>query len=172
MEREGERNIGGKKRQRTATCILVSLYSLLHFFLLVARSAPQAYALAVTGLRLGRRRKLKSAASGEQCRARSIIFSSEQSGVRWKFLPAGYLNRRVIRNHLTRRWVSAHSGIVWLTNLRHKNFFHGIRYEPCSPKNCEWAIENAGIDPKEFSFIDMGCGAARSSSLRGISLPS
>ena len=53
------------------------------------------------------------------------------------------------------------SGIVWLTNLRHKNFVHGIRYEPCSPKNCEWAIENAGIDPTEFSFIDMGCGKGR-----------
>jgi hypothetical protein len=53
------------------------------------------------------------------------------------------------------------SGIVWLTNLRNKNFIHGIRYEPCSPENCEWAIENAGIDPKEFSFIDMGWGKGR-----------
>jgi SAM-dependent methyltransferase len=53
------------------------------------------------------------------------------------------------------------SGVVWLTNLRNKNFIHGIRYEPCFPAHCQWAIENAGIDPKEFSFIDMGCGKGR-----------
>ncbi len=53
------------------------------------------------------------------------------------------------------------SGVVWLTNLRNKNFVHGIRYEPCSPLKCRWAIENSGIDPKEFSFVDIGSGKGR-----------
>ncbi len=53
------------------------------------------------------------------------------------------------------------SGIVWLTNLRSRNFTHGLRYEPCSPEKCNWAMENSGIDPKEFVFIDIGCGKGR-----------
>ena len=53
------------------------------------------------------------------------------------------------------------SGVVWLTNLRNKNFVHGIRYEPCSPVKCRWAIENSGIHPREFSFIDIGSGKGR-----------
>jgi len=53
------------------------------------------------------------------------------------------------------------SGVVWATNLRSRNFPRGIRYEPCAPRLCEWAIENAGIDPKEFCFVDVGCGKGR-----------
>jgi len=52
-------------------------------------------------------------------------------------------------------------GVVWLTNMNNKHFAHGIRYEPCSPTKCNWAIENSGIDPKEFSFIDIGAGKGR-----------
>jgi len=53
------------------------------------------------------------------------------------------------------------SGIVWLTNFRTENSSHGVRYEPCSPMKCGWLMENAGIDPKEFAFIDIGCGKGR-----------
>jgi SAM-dependent methyltransferase len=53
------------------------------------------------------------------------------------------------------------SGIVWLTNFRTENSSHGVRYEPCSPARCSWVMENAGIDPKEFAFIDVGCGKGR-----------
>jgi SAM-dependent methyltransferase len=53
------------------------------------------------------------------------------------------------------------SGIVWLTNFRSSNFHQGVRYEPCSPAKCIWGIENSGIDPKEFGFIDVGCGKGR-----------
>ena len=53
------------------------------------------------------------------------------------------------------------SGVVWLTNLRSNNFTYGVRYEPCSPTTCNWAIENSGIDPKDFCFIDIGSGKGR-----------
>jgi SAM-dependent methyltransferase len=53
------------------------------------------------------------------------------------------------------------SGIVWLTNLQSQNFASGIRYEPCPPRMCEVAIEQAGIDPTQFHFIDVGCGKGR-----------
>src|ERR1017187_1922698 len=53
------------------------------------------------------------------------------------------------------------SGIVWLTNLRSENFARGIRYEPCPPRTCEAAIEQAEIDPTQFYFIDVGCGKGR-----------
>jgi SAM-dependent methyltransferase len=52
-------------------------------------------------------------------------------------------------------------GVVLLTSVTSKNFSQGFRYEPCSPEQCNWAIENAGIDPKDFSFIDIGCGKGR-----------
>ena len=54
------------------------------------------------------------------------------------------------------------SGVVWWTNVCSENFIHGIRYEPCSPRACKWAIEQSGIDPREFAFIDIGCGKGRS----------
>jgi SAM-dependent methyltransferase len=53
------------------------------------------------------------------------------------------------------------SGVVWLTNPHSKNFRHGIRYEPCDPAACSWSIESSGIDPKDFCFVDVGCGKAR-----------
>ena len=53
------------------------------------------------------------------------------------------------------------SGVVWLTNVRNKNFPDGIRYEPCSPTKCRWAIEHSEIDAGEFSFIDVGSGKGR-----------
>src|SRR5262249_29153352 len=53
------------------------------------------------------------------------------------------------------------SGVVWLTNLRSRNFPYGVRYEPCFPASCNWAIEHAGINPREFSFIDIGSGKGR-----------
>jgi SAM-dependent methyltransferase len=52
-------------------------------------------------------------------------------------------------------------GVVWLTNLRSRNFTSGIRYEPCPPKRCRLAIEQADIDPEEFCFVDVGCGKGR-----------
>jgi SAM-dependent methyltransferase len=72
-------------------------------------------------------------------------------------LPKPQINREPFDEAL-----SVHtSGVVWLTNLRSKNFIHGVRYEPCSPVKCKWAIDNSGIDPKEFSFIDIGSGKGR-----------
>jgi SAM-dependent methyltransferase len=53
------------------------------------------------------------------------------------------------------------SGVVWLTNPGSENALHGVRYEPCSVAKCNWLIENAGIDPKQFAFIDVGCGKGR-----------
>lgn len=53
------------------------------------------------------------------------------------------------------------SGVVWLTGVRTENSLHGVRYEPCSVTKCNWLIENAGIDPKEFAFVDVGCGKGR-----------
>jgi SAM-dependent methyltransferase len=53
------------------------------------------------------------------------------------------------------------SGVVWLTNVWAKNSSHGVRYEPCSAAKCKWAMENAGINPQEFTFIDIGCGKGR-----------
>jgi SAM-dependent methyltransferase len=53
------------------------------------------------------------------------------------------------------------SGIVWLTNPQSKNFTSGFRYEPCHPELCTWSIEHAGIDPKDFCFVDVGCGKGR-----------
>jgi SAM-dependent methyltransferase len=53
------------------------------------------------------------------------------------------------------------SGVVWLTNPRSKNFRHGIRYEPYPPTKLRWLIQNSGIDPSEFCFIDVGCGMGR-----------
>jgi SAM-dependent methyltransferase len=53
------------------------------------------------------------------------------------------------------------SGVVLLTNVRSKNFTHGFRYEPCSPTQVRWAIDHSGVDPKEFSYIDIGCGKGR-----------
>jgi SAM-dependent methyltransferase len=52
-------------------------------------------------------------------------------------------------------------GVVWLTNPWSSNFPGGVRYEPCPPPLCKWAIDNAGIDPKEFCFLDVGCGKGR-----------
>lgn len=53
------------------------------------------------------------------------------------------------------------AGVVWLTNLRSKHFASGIRYEPCHPGLCTWVLDNAEINPNEFSFIDIGCGKGR-----------
>lgn len=53
------------------------------------------------------------------------------------------------------------AGIQWWTNPRSENFARGIRYEPCSPELCEIAIERSGIDPKQFTFLDIGCGKGR-----------
>jgi hypothetical protein len=53
------------------------------------------------------------------------------------------------------------SGVVWLTNVWSENSSHGVRYEPCSAAKCNWLIENAGITPKEFAFVDVGCGKVR-----------
>jgi SAM-dependent methyltransferase len=53
------------------------------------------------------------------------------------------------------------SGVVWLTNVWAENSSHGVRYEPCSAAKCKWAIENAGINPNEFAFADVGCGKGR-----------
>src|SRR5207249_1541181 len=51
--------------------------------------------------------------------------------------------------------------IVWLTNVRSKNFPNGIRYEACDPEKCHWAIRNSEVNPGEFYFIDVGCGKGR-----------
>src|ERR1019366_427913 len=53
------------------------------------------------------------------------------------------------------------SGIQWWTNPRSENFARGIRYEPCSPRLCRMAIERTGVDPKQFCFLDIGCGKGR-----------
>jgi len=53
------------------------------------------------------------------------------------------------------------SGIVWLTNPFSKNFTHGIRYQPCAAEACRWAIDAAGIDTKDYCFLDVGCGKGR-----------
>ena len=53
------------------------------------------------------------------------------------------------------------AGIVWLTNPFSENFTHGIRYDPCSPDACRWAIESSNVDTKTFTFIDVGCGKGR-----------
>lgn len=58
-------------------------------------------------------------------------------------------------------WGTETDDVVWLTNPRSKNFVHGVRYEPCSPVSCRWAIENAGIDFSNFHFVDVGCGKGR-----------
>jgi SAM-dependent methyltransferase len=53
------------------------------------------------------------------------------------------------------------SGVVWLTSFQTENSSRGTRYEPCSPAKCNWLMENAGINPKEFVFVDIGCGKGR-----------
>ena len=53
------------------------------------------------------------------------------------------------------------SKLVWLTNVSSHNYVHGIRYEACSPVACQWAIEAAGIDHKDYWFVDVGCGKGR-----------
>lgn len=53
------------------------------------------------------------------------------------------------------------SGIQWWTNPRSENFASGVRYEPCSPELCRMAIERSGVDPKQFCFLDIGCGKGR-----------
>lgn len=53
------------------------------------------------------------------------------------------------------------SGIQWWTNPRSGNFAKGIRYQACSPGLCRMAIERSGVDPKQFSFLDIGCGKGR-----------
>jgi hypothetical protein len=53
------------------------------------------------------------------------------------------------------------SGVVWMTNFKSENSSRGVRYEPCSPSKCRWAMEQAGINPKEFTFIDVGSGKGR-----------
>lgn len=53
------------------------------------------------------------------------------------------------------------SEIQWWTNPRSENFACGIRYEPCSPELCRMAIERSGVDPKQFCFLDIGCGKGR-----------
>jgi SAM-dependent methyltransferase len=53
------------------------------------------------------------------------------------------------------------SKIVWLTNIFSKNYSHSVRYEACNPPDCRWAIEAAGIDYKQFWFVDVGCGKGR-----------
>jgi SAM-dependent methyltransferase len=53
------------------------------------------------------------------------------------------------------------SGVVWLTCPESENFTGGIRYEPCDEGLCRWVIENSGICPGEFSFVDIGCGKGR-----------
>lgn len=53
------------------------------------------------------------------------------------------------------------SGILLWTNPRSENFARGIRYEPCSPDLCRMAIERSGVDPKQFGFLDIGCGKGR-----------
>lgn len=53
------------------------------------------------------------------------------------------------------------AGIHWWTNPYSENFASGIRYEPSAPEVCQMAIERAGIDPKAFCFVDIGCGKGR-----------
>jgi SAM-dependent methyltransferase len=53
------------------------------------------------------------------------------------------------------------AGIQWWTNPRSENFAQGIRYEPCSPEICKIAIDRSGVDPKQFCFLDIGCGKGR-----------
>lgn len=53
------------------------------------------------------------------------------------------------------------SQLVWLTNPFARNYEHGYRYEACDPNSCQWAIETSGINPREFCFIDIGCGKGR-----------
>jgi SAM-dependent methyltransferase len=53
------------------------------------------------------------------------------------------------------------SGVHWWTNPRSQNFAMGIRYQPCSPELCRMAIERSGVDPKQFCFLDVGCGKGR-----------
>ena len=53
------------------------------------------------------------------------------------------------------------AGITWWTNPRSENFASGIRYQPCSLELCRMAIERSGVDPKEFCFLDIGCGKGR-----------
>jgi SAM-dependent methyltransferase len=53
------------------------------------------------------------------------------------------------------------SGVQWWTNPRSENFVRGVRYEPCSPELCRMAIERSGVVPKQFCFLDIGCGKGR-----------
>ena len=52
-------------------------------------------------------------------------------------------------------------GVVWFTCPSSKCFMGGVRYEPCSPSLCRWSIDNSGVDPKAFLFLDIGCGKGR-----------
>jgi SAM-dependent methyltransferase len=65
------------------------------------------------------------------------------------------------RTRFDEEWGTQTEKIVWLTNPGSRNFIHGVRYEPCSPVACSWAIENAQIDFPEFYFVDVGCGKGR-----------
>jgi SAM-dependent methyltransferase len=38
---------------------------------------------------------------------------------------------------------------------------HAIRYLPSPAKVTRWMLDNIGIDPAEFSFVDLGCGKGR-----------
>jgi predicted RNA methylase len=38
---------------------------------------------------------------------------------------------------------------------------HAIRYLPSPTRVTRWMLDNIGIDPTEFSFVDLGCGKGR-----------
>jgi SAM-dependent methyltransferase len=41
------------------------------------------------------------------------------------------------------------------------NLAHGVRYETSSEEGIRWSIDNAGLDPRTTTFVDIGCGKGR-----------
>jgi hypothetical protein len=73
----------------------------------------------------------------------------------------GFPKGQIDREPFDELWGVQTSGVVWMTNFKSENSSHGVRYEPCSPSKCRWLMENSGINPKEFTFIDVGSGKGR-----------